>query len=162
MQDENNDFSQTIQTPVDPVQAGFDQNQQPQKLFQPFTQPAYVPVPAASVPKRGKGFAIASMVLGIIGLPYYFLMFIISLVFMSEPNLMIHDSYNTSGFDPIVALRVGLVAMTVLGSVFAVLSLIFAFVARTKGCRNGISIAGLVISVISFIMIGFTILFSFI
>ena len=158
MQDENNDFSQKIQSPDNPEQPDFRQNQPPQQ-FQPYTQPMYPPVYAAPPSKSGKGFGIASLVLGAIGVVYSFFMFITSLVLMLDPDSVLSDIYDV-GIDPLAAAKLGLVIMAVFGLIFAVLACVFALVARQKKCTAWIWIAGLITGILSFVMLFFTILFS--
>ena len=79
--------------------------------------------------KSGRGFAIASMILGIIGLFYAS---VFSIAFMSEPY-----------FEAVC------IAITILGGM-PLFALIFSIQARKRGYKNGPSKTGMSTSIISF------------
>lgn len=81
--------------------------------------------------KSGKGFAIASLVLGIISCVYSLPM----LSFISEPDI------------PIVTV----VSMAVYIMVFGVLSFVFGMVSHNKGCKLKKKTAGLILSSVSIV-----------
>lgn len=79
--------------------------------------------------KSGRGFAITSMIIGIIGLVYAS---VFSIAFISEPY-----------FEAVC------IAITILGGM-PLLALIFSIVARKRGWKNGPSKAGMITAIISF------------
>ncbi len=85
------------------------------------------------VKKKGKGFAITSLVLGIIACVY------------SVPVFMMSVLSYAAGF--------AVTGMAVYIMVFAVLSLIFGLVSHFKGCKLKKKIAGMVLSIIAIIIL---------
>lgn len=129
---------------------------QPAQMFQPIYPqpypPAYQqPYPAYAPKKKipGKGFGVASMVLGIIGL-------LVAYSLLDDAILAIELYVNFSEFCE---------AYYGYGSVFSVcyemipdfvmpiLSLIFGFTARDRGYKNGVSTSGIVMSTIACVLL---------
>lgn len=126
------------QNPVQPVNPGYQQPYQP--VYQ---QPYHVYVPPKKTP--GKGFGVASMVLGIIGL--------IAAISLLEDAILAQELY--ANFSEFCEGYYGY------GSAFSVcyemmpnfvmpiLSIVFGFVARHRGYQNGVSTSGIVMSSIA-------------
>ena len=138
-------------------------NQQPGPFY-PGGQPVYYPV--YSRPKvPGKGLGIASMVLGIIGIVYSGLLFLIGL------QAMLYSFVNTSHIDVYESMKKimvnlfdsdsmeNLLAFIFTSAVFTVLACIFALVSLKRGYRNKISKAGLILSIVSFALIALFVVF---
>ncbi len=89
----------------------------------------------------GRGFGISSLVLGIIGGFYSFVLFIGFSSLLEMPL-----SYNMSTLS---ALLSGIIVYGVL----PVLALIFSLVSKHKGYKNGISTAGLVLGILGTVFI---------
>lgn len=86
----------------------------------------------------GRGLGIASMVLGIIGAFYAFVIFISTLTMLE----LLSPSYFSSIFSA---------AFTY--SVLPILSLCFAISSKRKGYRNGVSTAGLILGIIGLLFL---------
>ncbi len=84
------------------------------------------------IKKKGKGFAVASLVLGIISCAYS--TGILSTTFTPHSNIS------------------GTIILAVYIFIFAILSLIFGIVAHSKGCKLKKKTAGLVMSIISIVV----------
>ena len=92
----------------------------------------------------GRGFGIASMVLGIIGLVYS----ISSLDTATEvANIVGNDYFGLYDF----AFNIGAIIGILIFSVLSILALIFSGSARKRGYRNGVSTSGLVMGIIGVI-----------
>ena len=85
------------------------------------------------IKKKGKGFAVASLVLGIISCVYSLPM----LATISEPDMP-------------KSATIGMAAYIML---FAVLSFVFGIVSHSKGCKLKKKTAGLILSIISIIVL---------
>lgn len=90
--------------------------------------------PHCGVPlkKPGKGFAVASLVLGIVSIVYSF-------------SILAASNFNGPKL-PIVSLAIYIM-------IFAVLSLIFGLTAHKKGCTLKKKTAGIILSIISIIFL---------
>lgn len=111
-----------------------DSCQQPQPVYQPIPQqPANTLQPENK--KSGLGFAISSMVLGIIGLIYGFIFFFI---YVSVP-------FGATAF----------MFMMIFGGV-SLLALIFSIIARKRGRKNGFSKTGMITGIIGISFYAFT------
>ena len=122
---------------------------QPNQPYQAPYQPPYYGYNYAVPRKRpGKGFGISSMILGIIGTIYTLNLFMqtttigMSVLYTSSAAAQ-YKSYADNE-------RIVMIISTVIEySVFAILALIFSLVSRKRGYKNGVSMSGLVMSVIS-------------
>ena len=115
-------FCANCGTPVAAAsQAAVNQPAVNQPVFQPIAQPVVMVKPKAP----GRGFGISSMVLGIIGLIYGFILLINAYDISTEqlPIIFIYSS-------------------------LPILSLCFAPAAFKRGYRNGVSISGLFMGII--------------
>ena len=83
--------------------------------------------------KKGKGFAIASLVLGIISCVYSIPM----LTTISEPDMP----------------KAATIAMAVYIMIFGVLSFIFGIVSHSKGCKLKKKTAGIILSTVSILIL---------
>ncbi len=138
-------------------------NRQPGPVY-PGAQPAYYPVyTRPKVP--GKGLGITSMVLGIIGIVYSGLLFLIGLQavlysYINASHLGIYESLqrimvNLFGSDNME----NLIAFIFTSAVFTVLACVFAIGSLKRGYRNKISKSGLVLSSISCALIAIFVVF---
>ncbi len=84
--------------------------------------------------KKGKGFAIASLVLGIISCVYSLPPMLATI---SEPDIP----------------KAAIIAMAVYIMIFGVLSFIFGIVSHCKGCKLKKKTAGLILSTVSIIVL---------
>lgn len=114
------------------------QAQQGQQHQQPVVQYVKPKIP-------GRGFGIASMVLGIIGLVYS----ISSLDTATEIANNFGNDYFGLYYD--IAFNVGAIIGILIFSVLSILALIFSCSARKRGYRNGVSTSGLVMGIIGVI-----------
>lgn len=114
------------------------QGQQPQQPQQPVVQYVKPKIP-------GRGFGIASMVLGIIGLVYS----ISSLDTATEIANNFGNDYFGMYYD--IAFNIGAIIGILIFSVLSILALIFSGSARKRGYRNGVSTSGLVMGIIGVI-----------
>lgn len=69
---------------------------QPPVYGQPYAQPAYAPVVMVKPNVPGRGFGIASMILGIIGIVYGFFALCVSVAFNDEFSKSYYDGYYSS------------------------------------------------------------------
>lgn len=129
--------SQQNQEQSSQVQQG-QQHQQQQQQQQPVVQYVKPKIP-------GRGFGIASMVLGIIGLVYS----ISSLDTATEIANNFGNDYFGLYYD--IAFNVGAIIGILIFSVLSILALIFSCSARKRGYRNGVSTSGLVMGIIGVI-----------
>ncbi len=112
-----------------------------QSPYVPPTPPVYQASAPAAMPEpestRGRGLGIASLILGIIGIVFSFIVYFITLTF--------------DYFSP------GALLCTTLFSFFPTISLAFAIVSKACGYRGGQATAGLVTSIIgsAFIFLSF-------
>lgn len=140
-----------------PVQQAYQQPyrqpyQQPYQLpYQPYQQPYgypnQPPVAYAQPKIPGRGFGIAAMVLGIIGLIYAFAFLggaVEELEYYQEYMYYEADYYDI-GFSDIMGL--------IMISAMPVLGIIFGLCARRRGYRNGVSTSGLVLGTIGMVFI---------
>ena len=129
--------SQSQQNQEQSSQAQQVQQQQQQQQQQPVVQYVKPKIP-------GRGFGIASMVLGIIGLVYS----ISSLNTATKiANIVGNDYFGL--YD--VAFNIGAIIGILIFSVLSILALIFSSSARKRGYRNGVSTSGLVMGIIGVI-----------
>lgn len=124
--------SQSQQNQEQSSQAQQGQQQQQQ---QPVVQYVKQKIP-------GRGFGIASMVLGIIGLVYS----ISSLDTATEIANNFGNDYFGMYYD--IAFGIGAIIGILIFSVLSILALIFSGSARKRGYRNGVSTSGLVMGII--------------
>ena len=94
---------------------------------------------------RGRGFGISSMVLGIIGVVYSLV--VLLMAFTTVTAIKMTVGFNDPGY---LAAITAVIVMAVIYSVFAILACVFSLVAMSRGYKNGVSISGLVLSLISF------------
>lgn len=99
---------------------------------------------------KGKGFAIAGLVLGIIGCVY-------SLPILSGATALSSiPSYSTIGDSTITLQSVNTIAFFALAlyiSIFAILALIFGLVSHRKGCKLKIKNAAIILGFVSIAII---------
>jgi len=148
------------QTPPPPYQPDSGYNQTPPPPYQqpppyqPYQQyPPYNPqyIPVYIKPKiPGRGYGIASMVLGIIGIFYSFVTIIMA--FTVEAAIRSTAGF---GFNPAVSelATFSVIVTAVVYSVFAILSCVFSLVAMKRGYKNGVSSSGLVMSLVTFALL---------
>lgn len=104
----------------------------PPPYGQPYGQPPYYVTVRPARP--GRGFGIASMVLGIIGIVYSFVLF---MAILSTVNML--SSYVAGP----------MAAGALVYSVFGILALIFGVMSRGRGYRCGVSLSGVILGSIS-------------
>jgi len=102
----------------------------------PYGQPMYMPKP----PVPGRGFGIASMVMGIIGVIYASVALMIA-VFLAEMAYFI-PHFNIHGAESMVPTLVTF-------ALFGVLALAFGCVSRARGYKSGISTSGIVMGMVN-------------
>lgn len=152
--------AQPVQTtqPEQPVEQTYgDYNQSEQNVTaQPYQNPYYYeqPVqstfpPVAKTKTPGKGFGIASMILGIVALFNCIFLVVIDFSTISVNNYDYINSYTTSIAN--FGLFYAIVGYGIFIIILALLSLIFAIVSLVKGYK-GMSIAGLILSILSVIV----------
>ena len=131
------------------------QYQQPQYQQPQYQQPQYAqqpqyqqPVVFVNQPSSGKGFGIASLVLGIIAILSIFLPFLGAVGI----NKLRSDAYYILSGDYESA-KLGFVVLAVLSAIFVILSLVFGIVSIAKKSKSGPAIAGLILSGISLIIL---------
>ena len=127
--------SQSQQNQEQSSQAQQGQQQQQQQPVVQYVKP--------KIP--GRGFGIASMVLGIIGLVYS----ISSLDTATEIANNFGNDYFGMYYD--IAFNIGAIIGILIFSVLSILALIFSGSARKRGYRNGVSTSGLVMGIIGVI-----------
>ena len=125
------------QYPPQYYQAPPQQQMPQQQPYPPYVQPYYVPT-YVKPPRPGRGFGIASMVLGIFGVIYSFMAFSIALTTSPYNGYVSSETFTGNIF-----------AFIAFVSIFAILSCVFSISALKKGYKNGISMAGLIMSVLS-------------
>ena len=108
-------------------------------------QPVYVVKPQTP----GRGLGIASMVLGIIGIVYSFSCLMASFILSSQWSRFARPFYNDSAD----IMKYGVMAGISVYAVFGILAVAFGCTARKKGYKNGISTAGVTLSVLTLAMI---------
>lgn len=156
MQDETNgnnnqeNFSQPnmqppVQYPAPPPSYYYPPPQQPY-YGQPVQPPVYYPA-RPKIPGRGLG--IASMILGIFATIYSVFGFTVS---MAQKFHIPLDSSPGNGVETYGETN-SVIVMGSVSLVCAILALVFSVCSRNKGGRNGISNAGLVLSIVSFVFI---------
>lgn len=139
-------------TASDPRQAQQPQYQQPQYGQQPqyqqqpiYQQPQYVQTVYAVKPTiPGRGFGIASMILGIIGIVEAFSLFLRIIVFNSDMF-----RYMTSS-----AVMIDLVFEGILGF----LAVVFAVCAFAGRYKRGQSVSGMILGILTLLLIVFSII----
>jgi len=116
--------------------------QQPPYQQPPYGQPYYgQPMYVSKPPVPGRGFGIASMVLGIFGVLYT----------LSLPSLL-EDVIDTllAAYNPVPELIGTLLGLAFI-SVFSILATVFSTIAINKGYRNGVSVSGRVMGIIGLV-----------
>lgn len=129
-----------------PVQQAYQQPYQPYQ--QPYGYPNQPPVAYAQPKIPGRGFGIAAMVLGIIGLIYAFAFLggaVEELEYYQEYYGSYYPNYYDIGFSDIMGL--------IMISAMPVLGIIFGLCARRRGYQNGVSTSGLVLGTIGMVFI---------
>jgi len=124
--------------------------QQPYYVAPSYPQPYYVPVYTKPV-RPGRGFGIASMVLGIIGAVYGF-----TAVMAAISLFSVRDSLQSIGYgldfvyeSAMSSAVLGVITECVFVGVLAILACVFSVVALKKGYKTGVSKSGLVLGIVS-------------
>jgi len=148
--------------PYQPPPPSVQPNQQYFPHVQPYYAPAYV-----KLSKPGKGFGIASMILGIFGIVYSSMLSLIALQAIlydfardsgdidlyKNMKMVTANLFESDNIENIIA-----VIFTCL--VCAVLAFIFAAASKNKGYRNKISKSGFILSIVSAALVVAFVLFA--
>lgn len=149
MQDEinNNHAQQTSPETSEQGNNPLSPNSQTQQHYQQtnsYEHSAYHPAYCVRPKIPGRGFGIASMILGISGISGCLL----TVITLLSINAGVIDSIIGKGLASLIC------AIFVFDSLlYAVLAYIFSVISRKRGYRNGISMSGLILSVVSFVFL---------
>ena len=122
--------------PAPPPQMSYPPPWQP--IMQPVSPLYYVPTYVAPPGPPGRGFGIASLVLGIIGI-----LFSLSVLIAVFSSVSSYYRYYYSMLGEVLT-------VSLIHSPLTILACIFSGVALSKGYRTGVSKSGLVLSMVSF------------
>lgn len=121
-------------------------NPYPGNTYSAGSYPGYAASAYPQQSTRGRGLAIPSLILGIIGLIFDFIAFVVAMTGV-EVSYYLDDEE-----------RVALIFTVLFLSIFSILALIFAIIAKKRGYSSGLQKGGFITSVIGLSIVGIAIL----